>query len=308
MSSSSNKPSWRTAKRRADEYAREWEADEKRGLSVAKRHSRLFSASKVAGAHSRRDHDQDAAIFQAVVASVRRGNGVCFGRGRQSLVTKGSSFFPEHANEGEDGRGRPKHTIWTPDWSHTGDRLKMLSFAHVTSVDGAMAFTLDLTHAVVEAGLASPRGFVGYISDRIVRELKREGFKSGTWAFAVEASPIHDPHIHGVVGMGDVKALRDALYRAGGRNEPRTGREVDLTPIKNLMGWIEYVTKAPLVTRRALSRASLGVAAAPYTGGVLGASRDVRGAAARWYRETRATGLPIDAVHVRTTAPSEEAS
>lgn len=294
MSSSSTKPSWRTVKRRIDQYAREWEADEKRGLAVAKRHSRLFSASKVAGAHSRRDHDQDAAIFQAVVASMRGGNGVCFGRGRQSPVSKGNSSFPEHADEGEDGRGRPKHTIWTPDWSHTGDRLKMLSFAHVTSINGAMAFTLDLTPAVIETGLASPRGFVGYISDRIVRELKRAGFNSHAWAFAVEASPIHDPHIHGVMEAGEGKALREALYRAGGGSEPRTGREVDLTPITSLAGWIDYVTKAPLLTRKALSSAQLRSGGPGYRGGILGASRNVRAAASRWYQDCRVSGLPID--------------
>lgn len=225
---------------------------------------------------------------------MRHGNAVCFGRGRQSLVYKGSHYLPEHADEGEDGRGRPKHTIWTPDWTHTGDRLKMLSFAQVMSVDGATTFTLDLTPAVVESGLASPRGFVGYLSDRIVRELKRAGLDTKSWAFAIEASPVHDPHIHGVVGNSEERPLRDALYRAGGSNDPRTGREVDLTPIKSLAGWIEYVTKAPLVTRSALSSASIRIAGSEYSGGVLGASRSVRAAASRWYRDRRATSDPID--------------
>jgi hypothetical protein len=293
MSSPGSKRPVLSAKRRSAEYVREWEADERLSLKVSKRRGRLFSASKVAGAHSRRDHDQDAEIFQAVVGSLRLGNAVCFGRGRQSVVTKGSSFFPELADEGEDERGRQRHTIWTPDWTHTGDRLKMLSFTQVMAVDGAMAFTANLSRTVVERGLVSSRGFVGYLTDRIVRELKHAELDYSSWAFVIEASPLHDPHLHGVVGKADKGVLRAALCRAGGFSGTLSGREVDVRPITNLEGWIDYVTKGPLLSRKSLDGASKAVSGANYTGGVLGASRGVRAAGSRWYREKRATSAPI---------------
>lgn len=293
MSSSGSKRPSASRKRRDAEFVRECEADEKVYLRVAKRRARLFPASKVAGGHSRRDHERDDEIFQAVIGSVRAGHAVCFGRGRQAVVSKAIAFFPELSEEEEDGRGRQKHTIWTPDWSHTGDRLKMLSFAQVMSVDGAMAFTANLAPAVVEQGLASPRGLIGYLTDRLVRELKRGGLNPQAWAFAIEASPLHDPHLHGLVGMGDEKTVRDALYRFGGFSGRRTGREVDLSPITDLEGWADYMLKAPLVTRSTLSYASKKIIGAGYTAGVIGASRSVRAAGKRWYQDRRSTGLPI---------------
>lgn len=169
----------------------------------------------------------------------------------------------------------------------------MLSFAQVMAVDGAMAFTANLSPTVVERGLASPRGLIGYLTDRIVRELKRSKLDAQAWAFVIEASPLHDPHLHGVAGKADRGILRGALSRAGGFTGPLSGREVDVRPITNLEGWIDYVTKGPLLTRRSLDRASNAVSGANYTGGVLGASRGVRTAGSRWYRDKRSTADPI---------------
>lgn len=294
MSSSSSKPVRRGSKARVDEYVREWEADEKVSLAVAKRHARLFPASKVAGAWSRRDHDEDAAIFQAVAASVRHGNAVCFGRGRRPPVYKGYPSFPELADEGRDEKGRSKHTIWTPDWSHTGDRLKMLSFARVLISGNAAAFTSHLHPAVVERGLASPRGFVGYLSDRLVRELGKAGLDIHAWAFSIEASPLHEPHLHGVLGAAPGKTIRGVLRRMGGHHGTPTGREVHVEQIWGLEGWVQYVTKAPLVTRKTINSASVVLRGSQYRGGILGASRAVRADAARWYRDKRATSVPIN--------------
>lgn len=294
MSSSSSTPPWRRAKNRADDYVREWEAEEKVSTAVTRRRARLFPASKVAGDLSRRDPLRDAEIFQAIVRSVGVGNAVCFGRGREAAVNKAILSFPELSEEGEDERGRTKHTIWTPDWSHTGDRLKMLSMASTfVHDDGAVAFTVNLDPLVFDAALRSPRGVVGYFSERLTRHLAKHGLDRHSWAFMIEASPLHDAHLHGVLRSAPASALRAALTKVGGHKGVPTGREVDVKPVTNLNGWIAYITKNPLVTRRALRRAAQGVSTT-YNGGLLGASRSARSEAARWYRRVRGRSIPIN--------------
>lgn len=294
MSSSSGKLGWREAKRRTDSYVREWEADEKLSLSVSRRRSKLFPASKVAGGASRRDHIQDQAIFQAIISSVGAGNAVCLGKGRRSVVSKGGVHFPELADEGEDEKGRAKDTIWTPDWTHTGDRLKALSIAQAMMSDGeTTAFTVDLHPFVIKQAFQSPRGVVGYLSDRLTRNLAKQALDTRSWAFVVEASPLHEPHLHGLLRKGPTEAMRDALFSASGQKGLRTGREVHTRDVWHLNGWLEYITKNPLVSRKALNRAAQEMATS-YSGGILGASRQVRSDAARWYREHRGAGRAIN--------------
>jgi hypothetical protein len=285
----------RTTKRWIDETIRDWEYDEKVGLRLARRLSRVFPASKVAGALSRRDPFDDERIFQALIVSARLGFAVVMGRGRRPPVIKVETVYVE-TDEGEkDDKGRLIDVIWTPDWTHTGSRLKLLAFANVIAGESASAMTVKLGEDVVASALRSPRGFSGYITERMLRHLRQAGSIEPRYAFIVEGSPLHDFHLHGVISSSlSNPTLRAALAAVGGSTTLRaTERQVDLRPITDLQGWVEYISKAPLLTTKALANERRKRGAEKRNGGLIGASRSVRAEGAVWYRSARATGCPI---------------
>ncbi len=286
----------RATKRWIDETILDWEYDAKVGLRLARRLSRVFPASKVAGGLSRRDPFDDERIFQALIVSARRGFAVVMGRGRRPPVIKVETVYAE-TDEGEkDDKGRLIDVIWTPDWTHTGNRLKLLAFANVVAREPASVMTVRLGPDVIAAALESPRGFSGYMTERMLRHLRKAGLSDPKYAFIIEGSPIHDFHLHGVIGTSlPLPVLRSALMAVGGRTTLRAKeRQVDLDRISDLHGWVKYIAKAPLLTTKALANERRKRGAEKRNGGLIGASRSVRAEGAAWYRSVRQSGVPIN--------------
>lgn len=283
-------------KRWTDLTVREWEHDLLVSRKLAERRSRILPASKVAGSLSRRDPADDAQIFQHLLTSAASGNAVVLGRGRRPSVIKGYLDFPSLAEGEEDEKGRTKHVIWTPGWTHTGNRLKLLAYASVMAGEDAHAMTIKLGQSIIDRALASPRGFTGYLTERFLRHLRAVGDVDPKYAFLVEGSPLHDLHLHGVIQTRIAKSeLRHALARVGGETTLRAReRQVHTGPIPNARMWIAYIAKAPLVTANAMQYERVKLGLEPRAYGLLGASRVVRAEGKRWYQVARSTGASIN--------------
>lgn len=210
-------------------------------------------ASKVAGAASRRDPLADESIFLAIARSMGAGNDTVITSGRRPPVPKGGKPTYVFKPDKHDEDGIVTRTIWTPDWTHTGDRLKLFAMASSLSGD-TRTINISLSDAVTVAALKSERGFVGYMSERMTRHLKGAGDANPTYAFIIEGSPAHKLHIHGFI-QTSVADLRKVLAIVAGEALLKAKeRQVHTVRAWNLLGWAKYIAKAPCVTAEELSR------------------------------------------------------
>ncbi|MEA3473262.1 MAG: hypothetical protein U9R70_07555 [Pseudomonadota bacterium] len=279
------------SKRFTDKWVAALERDERAAISIARRSARIWPASKVAGAASRRDPLADERIFLAIKRSLDAGHDTIMMDGRRPLVRKGRKpiYVLKPDEESEDGTITRR--IWTPDWAHTGDRLKL--FAMGASLEGpSLTINIRLGPKAIRAGLASRRGFGGYLSERMTRLLKHGGDPSPLYAFMIEASPAHDLHLHGIIQtpIGDLTRI---LAEVGREIDMRKERQVKVEPVTNMVGWARYIAKAPLVTAEALSYARRRAGLEARDDGLIGASLSLRRAGREWYRAMRASNSPL---------------
>lgn len=173
--------------------------------------------------------------------------------------------------------------------------MKLLSYGATMLGDTpALAFTVMLGEATREAMMRSPRGPVGYLTERLGRHLRAAGDPDARYAFALEASPLHDPHLHGIIRTSLPRhQLRSALKAVGGAVAIADERQVDTRVIYDLKGWVGYITKASLLAAKELKRLGIKATGEVRQPGILGASRVVRTEGAAWYRRNRGSGVPI---------------
>ena len=280
-------------KRQRDRFVGDWEADEALSYRVNRRISRLWPQSKVAGGLSRRNQDEDRIIFQALQGALGRGERVVLGRGRRPAVLKdiGLLIKPE-----DEDTPAGTTTVWTSDWTHTGERLKLFSYGAAMMEGGPLhTLNLNLGETVQREALRSRRGVAGYLSERISRHLKKAGEPSPSYAFLIEASPVHDMHVHGLIQSNqNAASLRAALKAAGGEclGKPHE-RQVHLKPVWSLEGWVAYIAKATFTTAREVRRLKTRETGEASRTMLIGATQGVRRAGAAWYRNMRRTGDPI---------------
>lgn len=279
-------------KRLIDKYVAEWEADKLQSKKSERRRARLWFKSKVAGASSRRDPIEDTQIFQQIWASMGKGCDTALASGRKPLVPRWKDKIYLKNKEINPETGKETRTIWVPDWTHTGDRLKLLALG--ASMTGEVhAFTLKLGKGQIEAAYASPRGFVGYFTERMKRAFSKAGDPSPLYAFILEASPVHEVHIHGIISSS-ISKVRPILAQVGGETDMAAKeRQVDVQKIYNLMGWARYIAKAPLMTTDTLHWARKKRSLPERRDTLIGAPTSSRAAAKAWYQAQRKSGSPI---------------
>lgn len=280
------------SKRANDKWVAELEEDNRASIGVVRRKARIWPASKVAGASSRRDPLADEQIFRAISASLRVGNSTVLGRGRRPLVPKERGQIYVIKPDKIDVDGVVTRTIWTPDWTHTGDRLKLLAMGAAME-GGPIAMTVRLGPVEIEAALRSSRGFVGYFTERMGRFFKAAGDSDPQYAFMIETSPVHDLHIHGII-TSTVPNLREVLAKVGGKTDMRAReRQVHTKPIYDLVGWARYIAKAPFTTAHELWYSWLKRGVDRRNDGLVGASRATRARGREWYAGCRKSGESI---------------
>ena len=240
MATDPTDPAWKRAKKRNARYIEEWEADERLSLTVQRRRARLGFASKVANGSPRRDVLEDRNILLVLQGLAKAKKAIGFRSGRRSAVVKEAAPIKE-IKPGEPEE-QTVHRVWVPDWTHTGDRLKTIAMGGVLLERGCSSLNMNPSEKIIQAALASPRGFVGYMTDRITRSLKRHMGSAPAFFFLVEGSPLHSLHLHGMIEMPtpDAKAaIRAALLDACGggvaRGYERAVRTapVDVTPVSH---------------------------------------------------------------------------
>ncbi|WP_295186798.1 hypothetical protein [uncultured Brevundimonas sp.] len=281
------------SKRFTDKWVAQLERDERAAISIARRAARIWPASKVAGAASRRDLLADEQIFHMLVQSVGAGYATKMGRGRRPLVPKGNKPVYLLKPDVENAEGELTRTIWTPDWTHTGDRLKL--FAMGAALEGEVkTINITLSKEVIEAALKSPRGFSGYFSERMSRSLKAAGDSNPTYAFLVEGSPAHPLHVHGII-QSPIPNIREVLALVGGKaNHLRAKeRQVDTQRVWKLSGWLRYIAKASFVTADELARLRKMHTLPSVSDRLIGASASMRANGKQWYIINRSSDRPI---------------
>lgn len=279
-------------KRLIDKYVAEWEADQLLSNKIARTRARLGYKSKVAGASSRRDPIEDTKIFQQIWASMGKGCDTVLASGKKPLVQRWKDKIYLKNKEINPETGKEIRTIWVPDWTHTGDRLKLLALG--ASMTGEVhAFTLKLGKREIEAAYNSPRGFVGYFTERMKRAFSKAGDPSPQYAFMLEASPVHEVHIHGIISSSITK-VRPILAEVGGATDMAAKeRQVDVQKVYNLLGWARYIAKAPLMTADTLHWARKKRSLPERRDTLIGAPTRSRAAAKDWYQTQRKSGSPI---------------
>lgn len=279
-------------KRLTDKFVAEWESDQALTKKIQRRVARIRPKSKVAGAASRRDPLEDIAIFKEIRASMTKGCITILDAGSKPLVPKWKDKIYLKKKEYNEEKEQEARTIWTPDWTHTGDRLKLLAMG--ASMTGPMlTFTLRLGSKEIEAAYASPRGFVGYFTERMKRAFLKAGDPSPQYAFILEASPIHEIHLHGIISS-PVSNIRAVLAKVGGETEMRAKeRQAHTAPIHNLLGWANYIAKAPLMTADALRTARMKRTLPERRDNLIGAPTHTRASAKAWYQAQRKSGAPL---------------
>lgn len=278
-------------KRMSDKWVEQWERDQQVSLRIERRKARIWPASKVAGAASRRDPLADGQIFLAIKRSLDAGHATILMNGRRPLVRKGGRpiYVLKPDEEGEDGTITRR--IWTPDWTHTGDRLKLFSMG--ASMEGpSRTINIRLGQKAILAGLTSSRGFGGYVSERMTRLLLQAGDPSPHYAFMIEASPAHDLHIHGII-QSPLANLNQVLADVGREIDMRKERQVKVAPVTDMVGWARYIAKAPLVSAEELSYARRRLGLMERRDGLVGASLALRRKGKDWYMDARGSRRPL---------------
>lgn len=275
-----------------DQITSESESEKLISIKVKRRLNRIRPKSKVAGASSRRDPIEDAAIFKLIRGSMASGHGTILSGGAKPLVPKWKDKIYLKSKEAIEESDREARTIWVPDWTHTGDRLKLLSLGAAMTGE-TYAFTLRLGKEQIEAAYASPRGFVGYFTERMKRAFLKAGDPSPQYAFILEASALHEEHLHGIISS-TVTNLRPVLAQVGGETEMKASeRQVHTKKIFNLLGWADYIAKAPLTTADTVQWARKKRSLAKRQDQLIGAPSFLRAAAKAWYQSQRKSGKPI---------------
>ena len=150
----------------------------------------------------------------------------------------------------------------------------------------ARTMNIRLGPKAIEAGLASDRGFGGYLSERMTRLLKQAGDADPCYAFMVEASPVHDLHVHGII-CSPISDLKKVLADVGREIEMPKERQVVVAPVYDMVGWARYIAKAPLVTAQALADARRRAGLEDRNDGLVGASLKLRRSGKDWYQSAR---------------------
>lgn len=134
---------------------------------------------------------------------------------------------------------------WRTLWQHE----KLARSFEAAGHQNGQTFTLNLDPAR-EQLLLSRADPADDLRRRISRELKSALGYLPAYGFTFEISPTGKLHVHGVIVLkstsdADMKLVRDALARAGGKMTGRSApRQVAFAKIEDGFGWAAYCQKA----------------------------------------------------------------
>jgi hypothetical protein len=127
------------------------------------------------------------------------------------------------------------------------------------------AFTLKLSNEVILKGLASSKGFTGFMQDRIARFLRNalpKGHPVVNFVIVLEAwRQWEKPHVQGAIELEDTlpfgtygMEIKKALEGAGGKLEGRSrSTQLDDKQMYEAARWFAYLGKRRMVTQVTLA-------------------------------------------------------
>lgn len=317
---------WKKQKRSRDALAADHEALLER---VDRTHRKVQKLRRRMGKKTtrddRRDPDVDDKVCLELEGFLQFGKKVAFVSKRSAAVIyRGRHYSGEEADllsgwDEDDGEGGLEVTdpnqdpntlvdpeafpVWVPEWRHTGDRLKTFAWIMAMSQEGSRSRTININlgpDVITMAKRARENrniGFARFFQDRLTRCLRREltpmGLEPPGFFLWIEAATESRAHVHGGIILPPstetanegavLSAIRVAMKKAGGRWNPAEHENqvhIGQTPDA---GWGAYVSKWRLLTRLQLQSNS-----------TVAASSALRSLASAWYKNARASGMPIN--------------
>lgn len=133
-------------------------------------------------------------------------------------------------------------------WDKAGMALKVLGLSLETHRLGGRTINLRVSEEVHRKAMASPRGPVSYLQNRVRDALKRAlADDAPEFWFALELDSSRRLHLHGAYVHEphiDQVPIDDALARAGRWKPPLGKGQAQLSkPLTEPFGWADYVTK-----------------------------------------------------------------
>lgn len=293
---------WEKLKRIKDELGTRRESELALDLKIKRITSKLSgSPSKVSNPRSRSDLLADREILKRINGSIRKGNSVALTAGPTRIVEDDpipSTIIPE------DDRSTGKiEKFHVRHWDHSSQIIKSLAYGAAIPPDRRHAMTIRIRSDVIDHALRSPKGFIGYMQDRIARFMKKAlgpTIPLPNFMIAVEGVPLEDFHLHGAIDLPTdpklVATIKTALRDASGDvTGPARARKVHLKRIDHVAGWFDYVSKARLVTEESLriDRQRRGIPALNKKESLIGATLGVRRQGRAWFEAARSSEAPL---------------
>lgn len=270
-----------------NEKARRDYHEERRLREDERRRGRLCRRSNFSNSRSRTILTDSLAKIEQIEAFAKAGTYVA--------ITKRFAARVDSFRLDPDSEKRDKIAyVETLAWDHAGRYIHLFAYASCIRYEPE-AFSLNLSHDVIEKALRSPKGFAPYLQDRITSEIRREyeakGFSIPEFCFIVEGNGRDIPfHLHGVISAGPQfrSFLKRALLRAGGRHDTRR-TQLRFKRMTFAAGWVSYLSKSQFQTADCLKKARAARGSHRRSKEcVLGASQSLRRAARKWYEDARA--------------------
>ena len=145
----------------------------------------------------------------------------------------------------KDGSGTYK--LFVAPWRNATELIRVLFLQRELETLGAChAFTLNLSHAVIQSATKSPKGFVDYIRRRIAFHMKKATNERPEFWFAIEKTHKGQPHLHGAICVcpDQIESVKAALRAAGGKWEKGRGYQLRMVSVFLGDGVVDYAMKA----------------------------------------------------------------
>ncbi|MDP3745615.1 MAG: hypothetical protein Q8Q88_01065 [Phenylobacterium sp.] len=293
---------WEKLKRIKDDLGAIQESD----LALALKIKRIVSKrpgipSKVSNPRTRSDLLDDREILKRINGSIRKRNSVALTAGPTRVVKEEAT--PSPINPEDDSSTGKVEKVHVRHWDHSSQIMKSLAYGAAIPSSRRHAMTIRIRPDIIDHALRSPKGFVGYMQDRITRFMKKAlgpTLPVPDFMIAVEGVPLEDFHLHGAIDLPVdaklVETIKRALLEASGDvTGPARARKVHFKRIDQVAGWFAYIGKARLSTEESLKidRQRRGIPPLPKKEGLVGANLALRRAGKDWFQAARRTEAPL---------------